>query len=1023
MSSYEVQQRAQAAIRDVKLGMAVREAARKWDMRRTYLRRRLDGIPTKKEAYEDQQALSPLLESQLAQWVIGQSRLGFAPALVKFRFMAQQLLNASGASHTVGQRWHARFLARNEEIKTIRSKIIHYSRVNGATVSNIHLFFDRLDAPELANIPPERFYNTDEMGIGQGVGSDHWARIDVLTPNVIRNAWRTSGIWPRDREKPLSSKYVILEDVGVARGRLDAPAVLIRDSTPDLLTEVAATPIKTPSGGQELRRSIRKLATNDPTFNLPSQRLFTRKASKALDQQASKIADLEARIDYLTTKLEKTAKKVRQKVTLTPGQRFIRMANIRQAKRRLRGRVVYEDEASDQDVPEKEITDTEDCIQLATIMLTLLRDQALPVLEARIRESGGVEALEPSVERPRFELLRKAPRETHKLYVPGAHDPSLIDSAFGQLSTILRSNSVICSAQLNWLVQFPGALDVLRHSFPEYSRVVRAVLDFLVCLGQFWMALIDEHKKLGYPLLFDEMLSTFQLHSTVLQPIAFKASRRTCGIADGPVGTQMDELFKEDQAQHLQADGYFHSRTNRESHKEPMSQLIIQKYKALAAGTQVPNNDGEYISPPTFAPDLRPHVFQQQQQLNNLWPSHARPPTYHESFNRAAAAGIRSPKRMLNGTLKPLSQERYYQYVKYLALSPSAVPPHPDLYTFHFGLSDQEYAKLSRNTVMYGNARPSLPINIFSNGSVRVRLRCVFCRHDVESIPEGQWVKWDTVWPDHTYIQLNGHILRIGHEQHYRHDQPVEVDHYVVPGRNELKVLVPPNTLIPSTKKPFIAIEVVETLSHSSVLALNNFSVLHKTPAEQTLNIIKTRLGDAPCGALDGDITMLSSDLVIRITDPFSSRIFDVPVRGISCEHLDCFDLETWLNTRPIKNWCVCGTKGANCGACPKESSLTDKWKCPICGEDARPQVLRIDGFLSEVRAILAVQRQLTAKDITVSAHGSWKPIIDSDMEEGGEGSGVDVRPVQVQRPARPQSVTKIVSCRAPIEIITLDDD
>ena len=74
---------------------------------------------------------------------------------------------------------------------------------------------------------------------------------------------------------------------------------------------------------------------------------------------------------------------------------------------------------------------------------------------------------------------------------------------------------------------------------------------------------------------------------------------------------------------------------------------------------------------------------------------------------------------MLSGTLKSTSQERYYQYVKYLALSPSAVPPHPDLYTFHFGLSDQEYAKLSRDTALYGNARPSLPINMFSNGSVR----------------------------------------------------------------------------------------------------------------------------------------------------------------------------------------------------------------------------------------------------------------------------------------------------------------
>jgi len=293
----------------------------------------------------------------------------------------------------------------------------------------------------------------------------------------------------------------------------------------------------------------------------------------------------------------------------------------------------------------------------------------------------------------------------------------------------------------------------------------------------------------------------------------------------------------------------------------------------------------------------------------------------------------------------------------------------------------------------------------------------------VESIPEGQWVKWDTVWPDHTFIQLNGHILRIGHEQHYRHDQPVEVDHCVVPGRNELKVLVPPNTLIPLTKKPFIAIEVVETLSHSSVLALNNFSVIHKTPAEQTLNIIKTRLRGSPCGALDGDVTMLSSDLAIRITDPFSSRIFDVPVRGISCEHLDCFDLETWLNTRPTKNWCVCGSKGANCGTCPKEPSLTDKWKCPICGEDARPQVLRIDGFLSEVRATLAAQNELATKDIAVSADGSWKPIVDSGMEEGGEGSGVGIRPALVPRSARPQSVTKAVSYRAPIEIITLDDD
>ncbi|KAK6857597.1 hypothetical protein PG995_006424 [Apiospora arundinis] len=198
------------------------------------------------------------------------------------------------------------------------------------------------------------------------------ARIDVMTPSVIRNAWRTAGIYPRDRSKPLSSRYVILKDVGVARVRSGTPEVVERESTPDFVAELAPTPIKTPSGGQALRRSGRQLAASDPTFKLPSQRLFIRKASKALDQQANKIASLEAHINYLQAKLDRKSARVRQKVRIAPGQRFVRMADIRRAKRRLRGRVVYEDETSDGEVPngpysageaaEHDATEAEECI-------------------------------------------------------------------------------------------------------------------------------------------------------------------------------------------------------------------------------------------------------------------------------------------------------------------------------------------------------------------------------------------------------------------------------------------------------------------------------------------------------------------------------------------------------------------------------------------------------------------------------------------------------------------------------------
>ncbi|KAJ3551817.1 hypothetical protein NPX13_g11268 [Xylaria arbuscula] len=105
-----------------------------------------------------------------------------------------RLLNASGTSYTLG---HIRFGVRNEAVKVARSKIINYSRVNGATVANINPFFDRLDAPELENIPPERFYNTDKMGIGQGVEGDHWMIAEatghiVLKKDVEKGQWITT---------------------------------------------------------------------------------------------------------------------------------------------------------------------------------------------------------------------------------------------------------------------------------------------------------------------------------------------------------------------------------------------------------------------------------------------------------------------------------------------------------------------------------------------------------------------------------------------------------------------------------------------------------------------------------------------------------------------------------------------------------------------------------------------------------------------------------------------------------------
>ncbi|KAI3335376.1 hypothetical protein F4824DRAFT_155351 [Ustulina deusta] len=108
------EKRAEATIRAIQLGQSVRSAAIRFGVPRTYLQRRIDGIPTRKETQQSFEAISPYLEAQLVHCAVGQARLGFAPSLVKFQAVTQNMLQASSK-------------------KTL---------VNGATAANIHLFFD-----------------------------------------------------------------------------------------------------------------------------------------------------------------------------------------------------------------------------------------------------------------------------------------------------------------------------------------------------------------------------------------------------------------------------------------------------------------------------------------------------------------------------------------------------------------------------------------------------------------------------------------------------------------------------------------------------------------------------------------------------------------------------------------------------------------------------------------------------------------------------------------------------------------
>ncbi|KAI1819009.1 hypothetical protein F4861DRAFT_547732 [Xylaria intraflava] len=178
----------------------------------------------------------------------------------------------------------------------------------------------------------------------------HQARLDIMTPRTIKNAWKTAGIYPRDRAKALSSKFVMLEAPGIARQPVNIPEVRTREKTPDFIADMAAMTISTPHNSQSFKALSRRTAMKNPALNNPEQRLVNRKVASLIDNLTDRLAKSEARVDYFEAKESKKAKNVRQKVKINPSQKFTRLGDVREAKRVLRSRVVYRDEAPDTDV-------------------------------------------------------------------------------------------------------------------------------------------------------------------------------------------------------------------------------------------------------------------------------------------------------------------------------------------------------------------------------------------------------------------------------------------------------------------------------------------------------------------------------------------------------------------------------------------------------------------------------------------------------------------------------------------------
>ena len=115
------------------------------------------------------------------------------------------------------------------------------------------------------------------------------ARKKAFTLANIAAGWRATGIFPRDRSKPLNSR--LARDLD--RDRVKRPSTPERRAPElDSLAVVSAVTFQIPTSARQLAEIARNLRGVDDAFDRPTFRLLTRKVCKTLHDNSTQIASL-----------------------------------------------------------------------------------------------------------------------------------------------------------------------------------------------------------------------------------------------------------------------------------------------------------------------------------------------------------------------------------------------------------------------------------------------------------------------------------------------------------------------------------------------------------------------------------------------------------------------------------------------------------------------------------------------------------------------------------------------------------
>uniref|UniRef100_A0A8B9HM59 Zinc finger MIZ-type containing 1 n=1 Tax=Astyanax mexicanus TaxID=7994 RepID=A0A8B9HM59_ASTMX len=202
----------------------------------------------------------------------------------------------------------------------------------------------------------------------------------------------------------------------------------------------------------------------------------------------------------------------------------------------------------------------------------------------------------------------------------------------------------------------------------------------------------------------------------------------------------------------------------------------------------------------------------------------------------------------------------------------------------------------------------------------------------------------NTNWPASVQVSVNATPLTIERGDSKTCHKPLLLKHVCQPGRNTIQI-----TVTACCCSHLFVLQLVHRPSVRSVLQ----GLLKKRllPAEHCINKVKRNFSSAAVSAgINSEDGVEQTAIRVSLKCPITFRRIQLPARGHDCKHVQCFDLESYLQLN-----CERGT-----------------WKCPVCNKTALLEGLEVDQYMW---GILNAVQNLDFEEVTIDASCSWRPV------------------------------------------------